>query len=270
MSAALRIGITGCRGRMGRMLVEAVIDSDAAELAGGTARQGDSAVGRDLGELNGRGRLDAPVVADPLELFARCDAVIDFTAPELTVKHAELAAQSHVALIVGTTGLSDAQQEAVQRAARHTQVVQAPNMSLGVNLLLGLVQQVAQALDPSFDIEIVEMHHRHKKDAPSGTALALGRAAAEGRGVVLDQVADRGRDGQTGARQDGHIGFAALRGGDVAGEHTVIFAGAGERIELTHKATSRTVFAQGAVKAAVWAQQQDPGLYAMQDVLGLG
>jgi 4-hydroxy-tetrahydrodipicolinate reductase len=269
MTAQLRIGVAGCKGRMGRMLVQAVAESDGAMLAGGTVRPGDAWAGQDLGEAAGLGRADAPVVGDPLELFARADAVIDFTTPELTVKHAELAAQSHVALVIGTTGLDEEQQASIRRAARHTQIVQAPNMSLGVNLLLGLVQQVAAALGPAYDIEISEMHHRHKKDAPSGTALALGRAAAAGRNVVLDQVAERGRDGLTGARTSGHIGFAALRGGDVAGEHTVTFAGPGERVELSHKASSRAVFGQGAVAAALWAHRRDPGLYSMQDVLGL-
>jgi 4-hydroxy-tetrahydrodipicolinate reductase len=270
MTAELRIGVAGCRGRMGRTIVDAVAAAEAAVLAGGTVRPGDPWEDGDLGELTGHGRLDAPVVSDPLALAQRADALIDFTAPDLTVKHAELAAQAHLPLVIGTTGLSEQQQEAIRRAARHTQVVQAPNMSLGVNLLLTLVEQVAHALDPNFDIEISEMHHRHKKDAPSGTALALGRAAAAGRGVALDEVADRGRDGQTGARTPGHIGFAALRGGDVAGEHTVVFAGPGERVELSHKASSRLIFGQGAVKAALWARHQDPGLYSMQDVLGIG
>ena len=265
----LRIGITGCRGRMGRMIAQAVLDTPGCVLAGGTASAHDTAIGSDLGELMGVGRLDAPVSADPVTMFAASDAVIDFTKPDLTHQHADLAAQSEAAFVLGTTGLDAAAQDAVNRAARHTQVVQAPNMSLGVNMLLDLVQQAARALDPSFDIEIQEMHHRHKVDAPSGTALALGRAAAEGRGVDLDAVSDRGRDGHTGARGDGHIGFAVLRGGDVPGEHTVTFAGAGERIELTHKAGSRAIFAQGAVKAAAWASRQDPGHYDMKDVLSL-
>jgi 4-hydroxy-tetrahydrodipicolinate reductase len=254
---------------MGRMLVQAIAAHPDCDLAGGTVREGDPAAGRDIGEVFALGEVGAKVFTDPLDLFAAADAVIDFTTPELTARHADLAAQSKLVLVVGTTGLDEAAQTALERAARHTQVVQAPNMSLGVNLLLDLVTQVARALDPSFDIEIVEMHHRHKVDAPSGTALALGRAAAEGRGVELDAVAERGRDGQTGARREGDIGFAALRGGDVAGGHTVVFAGAGERIELTHKAGSRTIFAQGAVTAALWASRQDPGLYSMKDVLGL-
>ncbi|RDD63579.1 4-hydroxy-tetrahydrodipicolinate reductase [Ferruginivarius sediminum] len=265
----MRIGIAGCKGRMGKMLVQAVVENPDCELAGGTVREGDPAAGEDIGTLFALGETGAKVLTDPVELFAASDAVIDFTKPELAARHADLAAQSKVALIMGTTGLGEAEQEALNRAARHTQVVQAPNMSLGVNLLLDLVEQVARALDPGFDIEIAEMHHRHKVDAPSGTALALGKAAAAGRGVDLDEVADRGRDGHTGARREGDIGFAVLRGGDVAGEHTVVFAGAGERIELTHKAGSRAIFAQGAVKAAVWANRQDPGLYSMKDVLGL-
>lgn len=264
-----RIGVAGCRGRMGRMIAQAVAEHPGVALAGGTEAPGSDAVGADLGELLGHGRQDAPVTDDPPTLFATSDAVIDFTLPELTVRHAELAAQAEAVLVIGTTGLDADQQAAVERAARHTRIVQAPNMSLGVNLLLDLVTQVARALDPSFDIEITEMHHRHKKDAPSGTALALGRAAADGRGVELDAVSDRGRDGLTGPRRAGDIGFAALRGGEVAGEHTVTFAGANERIELTHKADSRGIFAQGAITAARWAREQDPGLYSMADVLGL-
>jgi len=265
-----RIGVTGCRGRMGRMLVQAIAEHPDCALAGGTVRPDSPDAGADLGELSGLGRLEAPAMGDPVDLFAAADAVIDFTTPALTAKHAELAAQSKVVYVLGTTGLDESAREAARRAARHTQVVQAPNMSLGVNLLLNLVQQVARALDPGFDIEVVEMHHRHKVDAPSGTALALGEAAAAGRGVALDEVADRGRDGETGPRREGDIGFAVLRGGDVAGEHTVVFAGPGERVELTHKAGSRAIFAQGAVRAALWARDQDPGHYSMQDVLGLG
>lgn len=267
--AAYRIGITGCLGRMGAMLARAVAEGPDCELAGGTVRPGHPQAGEDLGQVLGLGPLDAPITDDALTLFAESDAVIDFTTPDLAVKHAELAAQSKVILVLGTTGLDEEARDMIRRTAVHTPVVEAPNMSLGVNLLLTLVSQVAAALDPDFDIEIVEMHHRHKVDAPSGTALALGRAAAEGRGVSLDEVAGRGRDGVTGARKEGDIGFAVLRGGDVAGEHTVVFAGAGERIELTHKATDRAVFARGAVRAALWARGQDPGHYSMKDVLGL-
>ena len=267
--SSLRIGVTGCRGRMGRMICAAVAETPGLVLAGGTVRPGDGDAGANLGARLGLPDVTAPILDDPAALFARSDAVIDFTTPDLAAKHAQLAAQAGVTLVLGTTGLDAATQEAVQRAARHIAVVQAANTSLGVTLLLDLVRQVARALDPAFDIEIQELHHRHKVDAPSGTALALGRAAAAGRGVDLDAVAERGRDGATGPRETGDIGFAVLRGGDVPGEHTVVFAGPGERIELTHKAGSRAIFAQGAVKAALWAQQQNPGLFGMADVLGL-
>ncbi len=265
-----RIGVVGCAGRMGRMLVRAVAASDGCEIAGGTEAPESPVLGQDLGELAGLGRLGREVTAEPVELFAKAQAVIDFTAPAASVAHAELAAQAEAVHVIGTTGLDAAQNAAIARAAQHATIVQAANMSLGVNLLLALVEQVAGALDADYDIEIVEMHHRHKVDAPSGTALALGRAAAAGRGVDLEQVAQKVRDGVTGARRRGDIGFATLRGGDVAGEHTVIFAGEGERVELTHKASTREVFARGAVKAALWARGKPPGLYTMKDVLGLG
>jgi 4-hydroxy-tetrahydrodipicolinate reductase len=264
-----RIGIVGCAGRMGRMVARCVEETDGLELAGGTEQPGSEAVGRDLGELAGLGSQGLPVGDDPVDLFAKAQAVIDFTTPAASVAHAELAAQAKAALIVGTTGLDPAQEAAVERAARHTTVVRAANMSLGINLLQVILEQVARALDPDYDIEIVEMHHRHKVDAPSGTALALGRAVAAGRGVDLARVSQRVRDGHTGPRRRGDIGFATLRGGDVAGEHTVIFAAEGERLELTHRATTREVFARGAVKAALWSRGKDPGLYGMKDVLGL-
>jgi len=264
-----RIGVVGCGGRMGRMISSVIHRAEGCRLAGGSARAGSPAVGTDLGELAGVGALGIAVVADPVALFADVDAVIDFTSPEATAAHAELAAQAQAAHVIGTTGLSRDQEAVVARAARHTAIVHAPNMSLGVNLLLSLVEQVAHSLDPGYDIEILEMHHRHKVDAPSGTALALGRAAAAGRGVALAEVAQRTRDGHTGARRAGDIGFATLRGGDVVGDHSVIFAADGERIELTHRASTREVFARGAVKAALWARGKPPGLYGMKDVLGL-
>jgi 4-hydroxy-tetrahydrodipicolinate reductase len=266
----MKIGIVGCAGRMGRMLLGAVQATEGCEIAGGTEAPGAEAVGRDVGELIGLAPLGLAVGADPVELFAKADAVIDFTAPAATVAHAELAAQAKVAHVIGTTGLDAAQEKAIERAALHTAVVKAANMSLGVNLLLALVERVAATLTADYDIEVLEMHHRHKVDAPSGTALALGRAAAVGRGVDLDAVAQRVRDGMTGERRRGDIGFATLRGGDVAGEHAVIFAGEGERLELAHKASSREVFARGAVQAALWTRDRGPGLYAMRDVLGLG
>jgi 4-hydroxy-tetrahydrodipicolinate reductase len=264
----MKIGIVGCGGRMGQMLAREVAGTPGCTVAGGTERVGSPALGRDLGLVAGLEALGVSVTDDPVAMFAAVDAVIDFTSPAATERHAALAAQSQTALIVGTTGLNPAQQAAIAAAASHTAIVQSANMSLGVNLLLALVEQVAHTLGPDTDIEIVEMHHRHKVDAPSGTALALGRAAALGRGVDLEAVAQRTRDGHTGPRRAGDIGFATLRGGDVVGDHTVMFAADGERIELTHKASGRQVFARGAVRAALWTRGKTPGLYSMKDVLG--
>lgn len=255
----MRIGVTGCAGRMGKMLCQAVIDA-GLELAGGTERPESPVIGRELGK--------GKVFADVKDLFAVSDAVLDFTAPAASVANARAAAEAGKVLVVGTTGLTDAQRAEVAKAAEKAPIVLAPNMSVGVNLLQALVEKVAAVLDPAYDIEIVEMHHRNKVDAPSGTALALGRAAAKGRGESLDKVARYERFGVIGARPAGEIGFATLRGGDVVGDHTVIFAGTGERIELTHKASSRAVFANGAVRAALWASGQKAGLYSMRDVLG--
>lgn len=265
----LSIGIVGCAGRMGRVLVKTVAETEGCELAGGSEAPGSDALGQDLGVLAGLGGLGLKVVSDPIEVFAAAHAVIDFTTPEASVHNAELAAQGQVAYVVGTTGLTPEQQGAMERAANHTPVVQAANMSLGVNVLLALVERAAAMLDADYDIEVLEMHHRWKVDAPSGTALALGRAAAAGRGVSLDEVARRGRDGMTGPRRRGDIGFAALRGGDVTGDHTVVFAADGERVEISHKAASREIYARGAVKAALWARGKPSGLYSMKDVLGL-
>ena len=254
---------------MGRMVLACLKDTPGAEIAGGTDAPGAEALGQDLGELAGFGALGLVAGDDPVALFAQCEAVIDFTTPSASLAHAELAAQARSAHVIGTTGLDPEQMAAIARAAIHTPIVQAANMSLGVTLLTALVEQVARALDPDYDIEIVEMHHRRKVDAPSGTALALGQAAAAGRGVELDAVAQKVRDGITGARKSGDIGFATLRGGDVVGDHAVIFAAEGERLELGHKATTREVFARGAIKAALWAHGQPQGLYTMRDVLGL-
>jgi 4-hydroxy-tetrahydrodipicolinate reductase len=264
-----RVAVVGCAGRMGRMNLAAIHAAEGCVIAGGIDQPGSSAVGSDIGLLIGQGPLGLLVGDDPVELFAAADAVIDFTTPAATRRHAELAAQAEVVYVVGTTGLAPADQAVIDKAAIQTVVVQAANMSLGVNLLQLVTEQVARALDPDYDIEIVEMHHRHKVDAPSGTALMLGEAAAKGRGVSLDAVARKAREGQVGARPRGEIGFATLRGGDVAGEHSVIFAAEGEQIVLTHKATSREVFAKGAVKAALWGRGKPAGLYSMRDVLGL-
>jgi len=266
---SIRIGIVGCAGRMGQMLMKEVLDGQGVTLSGGTERDGGAAAGQDIGELLGRGKLGLTIGTDARALFLASDAVIDFTAPAATLAHAKLAAELGKALIVGTTGIDAAHEAELRAAAAKTSIVYAPNFSVGVNLLLNLVEKVASILDPSYDIEIVEMHHHHKVDAPSGTALGLGRAAAAGRQVSLDDVAVRQRDGIVGPRKTGEIGFATLRGGDVVGDHTVMFAAEGERIELTHKAQSRAVFSKGAVRAARWAVGRQPGLYDMSDVLGL-
>lgn len=265
----MKIGIVGCGGRMGRMLVHAVLNTGGVSLSGGTEQRGDEAVGRDLAELVGGTACGRHVGSDPEPLFASSDAVIDFTSPSATALHSRLAVRHGTALVVGTTGLGVEENESLSAAAEAVPVVVGANMSVGVNLLLGLTRQVAAILGDDYDVEVVEMHHRHKVDAPSGTALALGHAAAVGRGTSLDSVSQRVRDGQIGSRARGAIGFATLRGGDVVGEHTVIFAGDGERIELTHRATSRTIFAQGAVRAAKWTEGRPPGLYSMRQVLGL-
>ncbi len=269
MAAGPGIVVTGASGRMGQMLVRTVGASDKAHLAGCVERPGHAWIGQDIGVAMGGPALGVKVTDDPLEAFAKAQAVLDFTAPEATLGFAQLAAQARAVHVIGTTGFSEDQLAALEPAARHAVIVRAGNMSLGVNLLVQLTRKVAQALDADFDIEIVEMHHRMKVDAPSGTALMLGEAAAAGRGVTLAEVADRGRDGVTGARQRGHIGFAALRGGDVVGEHDVIFAAAGERVVLRHVATDRAIFARGALKAALWGQDKKPGQYDMMDVLGL-
>lgn len=265
----MKIGVTGCAGRMGKMLLNRVLTNKDCELAGGSERRESGFIGRDLGEVIGIRPLGVSVTSYPFELFNACDAVLDFTAPAATVEHAKIAAETGKILVVGTTGLSADQMEILKKCAEKTVIVAAPNMSIGVNLLFALVKQAAAVLDPSYDIEIVEMHHRNKADAPSGTALGLGNAVAEGRQIELKNAARYERHGNTGVRPAGEIGFAALRGGDVVGDHTVIFAGQGERIELMHKASSREIFADGAIKAALWAQNKPKGLYSMQDVLGL-
>lgn len=265
----MKIGIVGCAGRMGRMLIAQVLGTAGAELAGGVEPTGPT-VGQDLGMLVGAKPVRIAVGTDARALFAASDAVIDFTVPAATKAHADLAASLGKALVVGTTGLSDDVRATIAAAAKKVAIVQAPNFSVGVNVLLALTEKLAATLGNDFDIDILEMHHRHKVDAPSGTALGLGEAAAKGRKVSLKDVARTTRDGQVGARPAGEIGFATLRGGDVVGDHTVVFAADGERIELTHKASSREIFARGAVRAALWCAGRKPGLYSMRDVLGLG
>jgi 4-hydroxy-tetrahydrodipicolinate reductase len=266
----MRIGVLGCAGRMGRTVIAEVLAAEGCTLAGGVDRSDHPALGQDLGTLVGEAPAGVMASDDAAALIELSDVVIEFSAPDATAAHVSLAAELGTAHVIGTTGLSKAQEQAMRDAARRTAIMCAANMSLGVNLLLGLTEQVARALGPeAFDIEILEMHHRHKVDAPSGTALALGQAAARGRGVDLADVADRGRDGLTGARRTGALGFAALRGGDVVGDHVVVFAGAGERIELTHRATDRRIYARGAVTAARWLDGRPPGLYGMAHVLSL-
>jgi 4-hydroxy-tetrahydrodipicolinate reductase len=265
----VRIGVIGCGGRMGRMLVAEVYSTEGCRLGGGAEAPNSPLIGRDIGELAGIGPVGLAATSDRAALFAASDAVIDFSTPAASLAHAQLAAALGKALVIGTTGLDAEQEAAVRQAARNAPILMSANMSLGVNLLLALVERVAGRLGPDYDIEILEMHHRGKVDAPSGTALALGQAAARGRGIVLELHSARGRDGITGTRRDGDIGFASLRGGDVVGDHTVTFAGLGERLELTHRASSRQLFARGAVRAACWIVGKPPGLYGIKDVLGL-
>ena len=269
MSEKPGIVVTGASGRMGQTLVKLILASEHWQLAGCIERAGSPWLGRDMGEALGMGPLGLIVTDDPLPAFARARAVVDFTSPEATVGFAKLAAQARLVHVVGTTGLAPEHHRALDLAAPHATIIQAGNMSLGVNLLTKLTQKVAEALDIEWDIEVVEAHHRLKVDAPSGTALMLGEAAAQGRGTTLEQAKTPARDGITGARTTGSIGFSAIRGGDIVGEHDVIFATEGERIVLRHMATDRAIFARGALKAAHWGLAQKPGRYDMMDVLGL-
>ena len=265
----MRLAVMGASGRMGRELIRAVHAIDGCMVAGAVEQAGSLALGEDAGLLAGLGRINVPITADPLDIVARVDGILDFTVPQATVEFAGLAANARIVHVIGTTGIAEAEEAAIKAAARHATIVKAGNMSLGVNLLVAVTRKVAEALDADFDIEVLEMHHRHKVDAPSGTALMLGQAAADGRKVDLKTAGVRVRDGHTGARRKGDIGFATLRGGNVVGEHTVVFAGENERIEITHRAADRGIFARGAVKAALWARGKGPGLFSMADVLGL-
>ena len=267
--AEMRLVVAGAGGRMGRTLVKAIADSKDFALAGALEDSRSPLIGWDSGTLAGLPENDIKLAGDAGPLLAKADGIIDFTAPVATVAFAELAAKAGKVHIIGTTGLGPADEAKINEAAKKAVIVKSGNMSLGVNLLAALTKRVAKTLDGSFDIEILEMHHNQKVDAPSGTALLLGRAAAEGRGVELDKQSVKSREGHTGVRKPGDIGFASLRGGSVVGEHTVMFSGPDERIELTHKAASREIFARGAVRAALWAKDKKPGLYSMADVLEL-
>ncbi|MEZ5871465.1 MAG: 4-hydroxy-tetrahydrodipicolinate reductase [Nitratireductor sp.] len=268
--ADMKLVVVGAAGRMGHALIQAIDRIDGVKLSGAIERPGSNAVGRDSGLLAGTSENGVLVSDNPLPAFAAADGVLDFTAPAASVEFAALAAQARIVHVVGTTGCSVADEEKLQAAARHAVIVKSGNMSLGVNLLAVLVEQAARALSAGdFDIEVLEMHHRHKVDAPSGTALLLGEAAATGRGIDLKDHSTRVRDGHTGARETGMIGFATMRGGSVVGDHSVVLAGEGERIVLSHLAQDRTIFASGAVKAALWGRGKKPGFYSMRDVLGL-
>ena len=263
------IVVTGASGRMGQMLIRLILDNPDVRLAGALERAGHDWIGRDIGQAMGGAPVGVTVSDDAVATIAQAQAVIDFTAPDATVAFAELTAQARAVHVIGTTGMEPRHLDKLAAAARHAPIVRAGNMSLGVNLLVGLTRKVAAALGTDWDIEVVEAHHRHKVDAPSGTALMLGQAAAEGRGATLEDLRTPAREGITGARETGSIGFSAIRGGDVVGEHDVIFAADGERIVLRHLATDRAIFARGAIRAAIWGQDKGPGEYDMNDVLGL-
>ncbi len=263
----MKIGVIGASGRMGQALVREIAGTEGATLSGAVEREGSPAIGADAGVIAGIDALGVVITPDREALFQDADAVIDFTSPANTVACAKLAAKYQTVHVIGTTGLTDEDKAQLAACAEKTPIIWSANMSIGVNILLGLVEKAAAILDDSYDIEIVEMHHRHKVDAPSGTALILGEAAARGRGVDFKEQAVLSREGITGARTRGTIGFATLRGGDVIGDHSVVFAGDGERIEIAHKSSSRTIYAKGAVRAALWAKDKKPGFYAMKDVL---
>ena len=264
-----RVAISGAGGRMGRTLAEACESVNQVKVTAAIEHADSDCLGRDLGELAGLGRMGVAVVADLAAVAADFDLLIEFTRPEATIDNLRECRRLGKAMVIGTTGLSREQIAEVEAASGEIPVVFAPNMSIGVNVLLNLLRTAAAALGDDYDVEIIEAHHRHKVDAPSGTALKLGEVVADALDRDLDECAVYGREGQTGERDRKTIGFATVRGGDVVGDHTVLFAGEGERIELTHKASSRMTFAGGAVRAAGWLSGREPGLYSMQDVLGL-
>lgn len=270
MQDAMKLVVVGAGGRMGQTLARVIHATEGVVLHAAVERQGSNLIGRDAGEIAGLGTIGVAITDNPLAAFLDADGVIDFTSPQASMEFAGLAAQARIVHVIGTTGCLPEHDAKIEAASRHARIVKSGNMSLGVNLLSVLVQQAAKALDAAgWDIEVLEMHHKHKVDAPSGTALLLGEAAARGRGVDLASHSVRVRDGHTGARQTGSIGFATLRGGSVVGEHSIILAGEGELVTLSHSAGDRSIFARGAVKAALWARDQKPGLYSMLDVLGL-
>jgi len=264
--AELKIVVAGASGRMGRALVREISQGEGVKLVGALEAEGKPELGMDAGSLAGQQPNGVKLTADPLPLLAHAEAVIDFTRPMVSTMLADLAAQARIVHVIGTTGFTPENEQRIQAAARHAVIIKSGNMSLGVTLLAALVAKAAKAL-PGYDVEILEMHHKMKVDAPSGTALLLGKAAAEGRGATLEQL--RRQDGNNGPRLEGSIGFASLRGGSVVGEHDVILAGPGERLTLSHSAEDRSIFARGALTAARWGHGKKPGLYSMTDVLGL-
>lgn len=265
----IKIAINGAAGRMGRCLIQAVAQTENLELSAAVDRADSSLIGADAGELAGVGRLNVPVSSDVAAATQVADIIIDFTLPEVTMSLLPHCVANHCRPVIGTTGFSDSQKQAIEETARQVAVVLAPNMSVGVNLTLKLLDLAARVLGDEVDIEIVEAHHRHKVDAPSGTALRMGEVVADALGRDLKQCAVYGREGRTGERDRSTIGFATVRAGDIVGDHTVMFAGEGERVEITHKASSRMTFAFGAMRASKWLMQHDGGLFDMQDVLGL-
>jgi len=265
----IRVAVAGAGGRMGRTLIEAVTQTEGLRLGAASERPGSSLLGADAGELAGVGALDVPIAPALGEVLDAFDVLIDFTAPAVTLEHLALCAPAGKRLVIGTTGLDEGQRASIARAAEQTGIVFAPNMSVGVNLCLKLLDMAARVLGDEVDIEIIEAHHRHKVDAPSGTALRMGEVVAEALGRNLAEVAVYGREGHTGPRERRTIGFETIRAGDVVGEHSVWFAAEGERIEIAHKASSRMTFARGAARAAAWIAGRERGLYDMQDVLGL-
>ena len=269
MADLLKVVVTGASGRMGQTLINLITKSDKLELVGALERQNHEWLGQDIGLAMGGSKLGVVLSEDPIEVIANAEAVIDFTTPSATIEFSKLAAQARAIHIIGTTGLSKKDLEKIKAASFHSVIVRAGNMSLGINLLVALTKKVAAALDEEFDVEIIEQHHKHKVDSPSGTALMLGEAAADGRGTRLTETAVKGRDGITGARKKGSIGFASIRGGDIVGKHDVLFASNGEQLILSHNATDRNIFARGALKAVIWSRDKQPGQYDMMDVLGL-
>jgi len=267
--ADMRLIVAGAGGRMGRTLTRVISETPGAVLVGALEAPGSDLLGKDAGVLAGLPANGVALSADLWSMSANADGILDFTVPAATIANVAIAAERGLVHVIGTTGLSQSDDAVIRSVTNRAVVVKSGNMSLGVNLLAALVKRVAQSLDQNYDIEILEMHHKSKIDAPSGTALMLGEAAAAGRKIALEQHSARGRDGLTGARRAGDIGFASLRGGTVAGDHSVIFAGPSERVTLSHHAEDRALFAQGALKAALWAHGKKPGMYSMADVLGL-